>query len=490
MNVKKYKQLGDELSKESRWQEAATAYRQAIEIKPKWSNLYYLIAQVLEKQGDLEEATANYQRAVELNATVFRHHKSLGDILAKQKRFAEAINTYQQAIKLQPENENINLLLTKLQKQDLDRDGEKQKSWQKEINACEKLLKQGLFSQAAMRMCGTQLDFGWGGLITGNPLAEYVSSVRGNPSWESGKNRVALLTSVRNEGVWLPEWIAYHLALGFDKIVIYANDCTDSSDNLLKELDRFNYIKYIENKLSESDRPQFKAYFDALNIDKVVVDYEWVMVLDADEFLVLHQDDNIHQFIRRFDDSIDAVAINWKIFGSSGHHSRTDDLVIQRFQQCSNYNNFRNGHIKSLARTKRILSFGVHIPIFAPGYNVFIYANQQPVNPCLGFDSYIDHSLASIHHYVIKSYEEFLIKSERGVGDKPVDSDKQIIRDNGFFQEHDLNDQINSDTLERLNSTLSILNCMFQTPDITSAYKLVLDWYDKRINYLIDQSQN
>jgi tetratricopeptide (TPR) repeat protein len=111
MNFKQYKQLGDELSKQERWREAATAYRKAIEIKPKWSNLYYLLAQVLEKQRDLEEATANYQRAVEINPTVFRHHKSLGDILAKQKRFAEAINAYQQAIQLQPENPNIYYLL-------------------------------------------------------------------------------------------------------------------------------------------------------------------------------------------------------------------------------------------------------------------------------------------------------------------------------------------------------------------------------------------
>lgn len=33
----------------------------------------------------------------------------------------------------------------------------------------------------------------------------------------------------RNEGLFLPEWISYHKAIGFDRIVIFSNDCSDGN---------------------------------------------------------------------------------------------------------------------------------------------------------------------------------------------------------------------------------------------------------------------
>jgi tetratricopeptide (TPR) repeat protein len=443
-NCKKQKKLGDEFSSQERWEEAAMAYQEAIQIKPKWSNLYYLLAIALEKKGDLEGAIVNYQQAVFLSRRISEYKEALHKAMGKQK------------------------------------------SWQQEIKACENLLQQDIPSEAALRLCGSQAHFGWGGLITGNPLADYVSFRRSNPSWVSGEKRIVLLTSVRNEGVWLPEWIAYHLSLGFNKILVYANDCTDKSDHLLRELDRFNYIKYIENHLKPEDRPQIKAYFNALNIDKVCVDYEWVMVLDADEFLVLNRDKSIQEFVKRFDDNVDGIAMNWRVFGSNGRQSKTEGLVIERFQACVSPDHPANGHVKSLARTNSILSFGVHVPVFRPGCNLFVYPDGKPVTPINGLGKYIDYSISSIHHYGLKSYEEFLIKSERGVGDRPLSPDQQIIRGTDFFigNDRDSNKEKNSDALKWLDATKRILDGILSVPDIANAYQAVLDWYDERVKFL------
>jgi cytochrome c-type biogenesis protein CcmH/NrfG len=123
INIKEYKELGDKLRKQRCWQEAANAYKQAIHIKPKWSNLYCLLAEVLKKQGDIDGAIANYQTAISLNPKVFRYHKSLGDILIKQNLLTEAINSYQQAIQLQPGNAHLYYLLGNLRKEQGDLDG-------------------------------------------------------------------------------------------------------------------------------------------------------------------------------------------------------------------------------------------------------------------------------------------------------------------------------------------------------------------------------
>jgi tetratricopeptide (TPR) repeat protein len=108
------KNLADELKKQQSYEKAVITYQQAIELRPKNANLYYLLGTVLEQQGDLDGAISNYQQAVHLNPNLVRHHKSLGDILRKQKRFTEAISSYQKAIDINPENANLYYLLAKV----------------------------------------------------------------------------------------------------------------------------------------------------------------------------------------------------------------------------------------------------------------------------------------------------------------------------------------------------------------------------------------
>ena len=49
---------------------------------------------------------------------------------------------------------------------------------------------------------------------------------------QPGRGRRAIVSAMRNEGLWLLEWLAYHKAIGFDPIFVATNDCTD--DELAK----------------------------------------------------------------------------------------------------------------------------------------------------------------------------------------------------------------------------------------------------------------
>ena len=44
---------------------------------------------------------------------------------------------------------------------------------------------------------------------------------------------VALVSCMRNEGIHILEWLAYHKVIGFGPMVICTNDCADGSDTLL-----------------------------------------------------------------------------------------------------------------------------------------------------------------------------------------------------------------------------------------------------------------
>ncbi|HSF91360.1 MAG TPA: glycosyltransferase family 2 protein, partial [Paracoccaceae bacterium] len=54
---------------------------------------------------------------------------------------------------------------------------------------------------------------------------------------------------MKNEGPFIPEWVAYHRAIGFTDIIICSNDSTDGTTELLDALDAGGYIKHFKNEV-------------------------------------------------------------------------------------------------------------------------------------------------------------------------------------------------------------------------------------------------
>ena len=48
--------------------------------------------------------------------------------------------------------------------------------------------------------------------------------------------KFTLVTTVRNEGPYLWEWVAYHRMIGFHDIIVFQNDSNDGTDQILRLL--------------------------------------------------------------------------------------------------------------------------------------------------------------------------------------------------------------------------------------------------------------
>ena len=68
--------------------------------------------------------------------------------------------------------------------------------------------------------------------------------------------KTALVSCMRNEGIFLLEWVAYHQGLGFDAIIVVTNDCTDGSDALAETLADDGQIIHIDQTVPPGDSPQ------------------------------------------------------------------------------------------------------------------------------------------------------------------------------------------------------------------------------------------
>lgn len=162
---------------------------------------------------------------------------------------------------------------------------------------------------------------------------------------------------MKNESPYILEWVAHYKILGFDTIYIYENDSTDKTPLVLGRLQ--GHIKYIPWPSLEKMSPQISAYNDAIKN----TDAEWMLFCDADEFLILKNHENIHDFISDFDQTISCISINWRIFGSSGQVDQESGFVIERFIRAAHINFEVNKHVKSIVRTKDVVKMHIHAPV-------------------------------------------------------------------------------------------------------------------------------
>tara|TARA_R110002074_G_scaffold269101_3_gene441049 strand:- start:81 stop:341 length:261 start_codon:yes stop_codon:yes gene_type:complete len=63
--------------------------------------------------------------------------------------------------------------------------------------------------------------------------------------------KTQLISCVKDEAVFMLEWVAHHHLLGFDDICIYTNDCTDGTVALLSALEDAGYCRRFDNPVGE-----------------------------------------------------------------------------------------------------------------------------------------------------------------------------------------------------------------------------------------------
>jgi tetratricopeptide (TPR) repeat protein len=95
-----YHNLGNSLLESGRFDEAAAAYKQAVELHPDFSWSYHSLGDVLVKLERWEEAVVAYNKAVELNPDFAWSYHNLGDALLKLQRWEDAIAAYRCEIEL------------------------------------------------------------------------------------------------------------------------------------------------------------------------------------------------------------------------------------------------------------------------------------------------------------------------------------------------------------------------------------------------------
>jgi hypothetical protein len=227
--------------------------------------------------------------------------------------------------------------------------------------------------------------------------------------------KVALVCISKNEDEYIQEWIDYHVKLGFDKIFIYQNNWRCEFINNEK----------VVKLILDGENKQRKAYNDFIRSYKK--EYDWAAFFDVDEFLVLKKHENIHHFIKDYNE-FNSISINWVLFGDNGISKINEEKsVLKRFTKRQIK---INEHVKSIVKLSNNFRMNVHSPTIrscSPEREIIL----GPFNP-KGSDK-----IAQLNHYFCKTKEEFLKKINRGRADTSQIRYRRTMND---FDKHNFND--------------------------------------------------
>jgi hypothetical protein len=224
------------------------------------------------------------------------------------------------------------------------------------------------------------------------------------------RQKLAVLSMACNEAPFLPEWIAHYRAIGADRIFIYTNDNSDGTDTLLRWFSNCTPVVPIFTTAAPGVNVQFKNYEHALFLLPELRLYDWVLVVDADEFLVpaARYSHHLPTLLAHAPADTDSVIFPWRWRHWDRRFARGPGLLAERYPHAHDTIGF-----KSAIRLGRVSSLrNVHAPILEEGgverdsaFNVVRDAWAPEQRTAEG--GWID-------HYWGKSFEEFVVKKRRG----------------------------------------------------------------------------
>jgi hypothetical protein len=225
------------------------------------------------------------------------------------------------------------------------------------------------------------------------------------------KHYLSIVACLKNEAPNIVEWLEFHKLVGAEHFYLYDNESTDNTKEVLQP-----YVDAGEVSLfyTDMDNCQFACYFNACHA--FMDQSKWMAFIDLDEFLFSPKGDLVEQ-LKKYE-NVPGIAVNQVFFGSNGHLTRPEGLVIENYTKKEKV---PNKHIKTIAQPMHTLGPAINPHSFLHMQGRSVTENFKPMELFIKGAFTEEHSseVFRIHHYFCKSREEAEVKLNRGRADVP-----------------------------------------------------------------------
>lgn len=248
------------------------------------------------------------------------------------------------------------------------------------------------------------------------------------PEHNTENPKFIIPTCMKNEGPFLLEWIAYHRSIGVQDFVVFTNDCTDGSDQMLDRLDEMGVLTHLPNPAIAAQSTYFQpiAMKFALQM-RQVREADYVIQTDVDEFINIKSGNGHLIDLLKEAGPFHVLSISEINFCSSGHWEFADGWLTENFRE---HETPTPGHWQARRGVKSIIHgienfehWPVHRPgVFAGTHDQLVWldgsGNQVPEEFIVKHEHGIDrrgrYDLVQLDHHPLRSAQSFMLKQLRG----------------------------------------------------------------------------
>ena len=233
---------------------------------------------------------------------------------------------------------------------------------------------------------------------------------------------------MKDEAPFLLEWYAHHLAVGFTKILVYTNDCSDGTDDMLIRLEELGLGYHRRNDIPEGVKPQPSAMKYA-QAEPKVAEADWILMFDADEFLCINYGDGTLDPMLDAAGDANGIVITWRIFGSGNVVDWSRDPVTEQYLYAAPPTWNKGWGVKTLFKfDPDKWKIGIHRPSIKnkhletsfPDTVNWLNGSGQPMEDYFKFRGWrsirrtVGYQWAQMNHYAVKSIDSYAIRKFRG----------------------------------------------------------------------------
>lgn len=268
------------------------------------------------------------------------------------------------------------------------------------------------------------------GFHTGGTASSGASILDELRKRRSSHGTVMAVSMMKDEAPFLLEWFAHHLAIGFTDILVYTNDCTDGTDEMLQRLETMGLGHHRENVIREGLKPQPSAIKHAQN-EPLVQKADWVLLFDADEFLAIrHPSGHLDGVL---DDVVtvgaNGIVITWRIFGSGGIVDWSHEPVSEQYLRSAPPLWNKGWGVKTLFKfDAEYWKLGIHRPSIKnkhldggfPDTVHWLNGSGKPMEDYFKFRGWrsirrtVGYDWVQMNHYAVKSVDSYAVRKFRG----------------------------------------------------------------------------
>ncbi len=294
-----------------------------------------------------------------------------------------------------------------------------------------------------------------------------------------------IITSMKNEGSYIVEWIAYHRAIGFTDFLVYTNDCEDGTVEMLERLQAMGVIAHQANRVLRRG-PQKSALKYAKD-HPLAKAADWILVSDIDEFLVVKVGDgSVRALLDHVPDDADVIPVTWRLFSHDDRVEFVDEPIIAQFTDAEKpleAGGFPDRFVKSLFRRQdEVARFGTHGPVAADDMaRPLVW--RQPDGRALGPGDNLTrpatafaYDVAQFNHYAVCSVDNYLVKRDRG----RVNHYRQVMGLD-YWRRLCLGGEEDRTILSRLDETRAEMDRLLADPELRRLHDAAVEWRRRRI---------